>query len=154
MDDVKIDPEHILALLNRLNGTGSDDEWLAANELRTLGAALPRLLLDHYRASRGWKARSSCVYHAARFALESEDAIALGLEAIRDKSKVVRYRGALLLANSQRKEALSFLRAALTHLGDGPGANDLLAAIDAIESGNPNYFIDREHTGKIKLTIS
>lgn len=146
--------KYIESLLEHLDGTGSDDEWAAAKELRTLGTEFPRWLLRRYRVSRGWKARSSCVYHAARYASESEDAVTLGLEAIHDRLTVVRYRGAMLLAYSQRKDALPRLRAALASLGEGPGTADLTAAIDAIESGNHNYFVDRKHTGKVKMTIS
>lgn len=88
-----------------------------------------------------------------RYARKSEDALALGLEAIVDRSKIVRYRGAMLLAYSQRKDALPYLRAALVSLRDGPGADDLLAAIDAIENANHNYFVDREHSGKMKWEV-
>lgn len=138
-------------LLARLDGTGSDDEWAAVSKLRTIGAELPNWLLKRFRVSRGWKARTSCVFHAIRYARKSEDALALGLEAIVDRSKIVRYRGAMLLAYSQRKDALPYLRAALVR--DGPGADDLLAAIDAIENENHNYFVDREHSGKMKWEV-
>ena len=70
-----------------------------------------------------------------------------------DKAKGVRYRGAMLLAYSLRKDVLPQLRAALETLADGPGAGDLAAAIDAIENENHNYFVDRTHSGKIMLTI-
>jgi len=88
-----------------------------------------------------------------RYAKENADAVALGIEAIGDKAKGVRYRGAMLLAYSQRKDALPQLRAALETLAGGPGADDLAAAIDAIENENPNYFVDRTHSGNITLTI-
>jgi hypothetical protein len=80
--------------------------------------------------------------------------VTLGREAIRDKSKIVRYRGCMLLAYSQRKDVLSDLKGALQALGKGPGTDDPSAAIDAIESGNHHYFVDRTHSGKLKLSIS
>jgi hypothetical protein len=50
----------------------------------------------------------------------------------------------MLLAYSLRRDLLSELREQL---------NDLEAAIDAIETGNANYFVDRDHSGKMTLTI-
>jgi hypothetical protein len=144
----------IESLLQRLDGSGSDDEWAAAKELRTLGNAPPELLLRRYRVAREWKVRSSCVYHALRYARECEASVTLGREAIRDKSKVVRYRACMLLAYAQRKDSLPDLREAQMRLGNNPGADDVAAAIDAIESENQHYFVDRHHTGKMRLTIS
>ncbi len=147
-----MDEKTIASLLAKLDGSGSDAEWAAAKRLRDLGPKLPKWLLQKYRASKGWKARSSCVYHAARSARQSEEAVALGKEALRDRSKAVRYRAAELLAWAQRKDALPALRAALAEVPEGE-RDDLLAAVDAIESGNHNYFIDREHTGDMFLEI-
>jgi len=140
-------------LLTQLDGSGSDREWAAVKELRTLGSDFPRMLLTQFRSSRSWKTRSACVYHAIRYAKDNEEAIALGLAAIVDKAKGVRYRGAMLLAYSQRSDVLPQLQAALRALANGPGADDLAAAIDAIENRNHNYFADRTHSGKITLEI-
>src|SRR5512145_2286641 len=107
----------IESLLQRLDGSGSDDEWAAAKELRTFGNALPELLLRKYRAAREWRVRSSCVYHALRYARECEASVTLGREAIRDRSKVVRYRACMLLAYAQRKDSLPDLREAQMRLG-------------------------------------
>jgi hypothetical protein len=148
-----MDMKRVEELLAHLDGSGSDSEWAAAMELRALSTDFPRLLRHKFHSSQSWKARSSCVYHAMRYAKESEDALALGLAAIVDKAKGVRYRGAMLLAYSQRKDALSQLRVALETLAGGPGAEDLAAAIDAIENENPNYFVDRTHSGMITLSI-
>jgi hypothetical protein len=141
------------ALLDHLDGSGSDAEWIAVERLRERDD-LPHLLLERFRSSRAWKTRSSCVYHAVRYAPRSDDAIALGKEAIADRSKVVRYRGCMLLAYSQKREALLPLKEVLEKTQDAEGRADLLAAIDAIESGNHNFFVDREHSGKVTLTIS
>lgn len=110
---------------------------------------LSHWLLHHYRTSRNWKARRSCAYFAT-FDRASEDALTLGREAIRDRSKHVRYRACQLLAQIQRKDVLPDLRKELAALRDGPGADDVRAAIDAIESENRHYFLDREHTGKVR----
>lgn len=139
-------------LLSQLDGSGSDEEWSAAMRLRERDD-FPHLLLERFRSSRAWKARSSCVYHAVRYARRHPDALTIGKEALADKSKVVRYRACMLLAYSQRTDALPVLRQALKATNDAEGRADLLAAIDAIESGNHNFFVDREHTGKSTLEI-
>jgi hypothetical protein len=139
-------------LLSQLDGSGSDAEWSAVMKLRER-EDFPHLLLEKFRSSRAWKARSSCVYHAVRYARGDADALTIGKEALADKSKVVRYRACMLLAYSQRAEALPVLREALEATEDVEGRADLLAAIDAIESGNHNFFVDREHSGKATLEI-
>ncbi len=61
---------------------------------------------------------------------------------IADKSKVVCYRGCMLLAYSQKREVLPSLRHAL-EATDPERKADLSAAIDAIESENYNWLSDR-----------
>jgi hypothetical protein len=143
----------IPALLERLDGSGSKDEWEAVSALRALGSQTPALLLQRYRVARKWQARSSCVYHAMRYARESEDAVTLGREALRDRSGPVRYRACMLLAYSLRRDLLNELREQLIAAGPRSDRDDLRAAIDAIENGNANYFVDRDHSGKVTLTI-
>jgi len=149
----ELDQTEVETLLDRLDGTGSNTEWEAALQLRSLGSDLPRLLLQRFRSARSWKVRSSCVYHAVRYSLESRDAVILGLEAIRDRSKVVRYRGAMLLAYAQDPTTVAPIRTALAEMSGTQRTDDLLAAIDAIENKNHNYFVDRDHTGKLTLTV-
>lgn len=149
----EMEREHIEALLNLLDGTGSDAEWAAVLELRTLGSKLPQLLGEHFHRSRSWKVRSSCVYHAMRYAKESDTAVVIGLAAIKDKAQAVRYRGAMLLAYSQRKDVLAKLHEARAALQGKQGADDMMAAIDAIESENHNYFVDRTHSNNVTMTI-
>ncbi len=57
----------------------------------------------------------------------------------------------MLLAYSQR-EVLPDLRAALAG-APKETQEDILAAIDAIESHNHNFFVDRDHSGMVTLTI-
>jgi hypothetical protein len=148
MDATRVDE-----LLQELDGSGSRAESSAAAELRQLGLEFPRLLLEKFHSARGWRERASCVTYALKYARESEDAIALGREALRDKSRAVRYHGSMLLAYSLRKDVLPDLESALrTHSGR-PGEADVRAAIDAITSQNHNYFFDREHSGKMFLNI-
>jgi hypothetical protein len=88
-----------------------------------------------------------------RYARESDDAVALGRDALHDRSKVVRYRACMLLAYSLRRDALPELREVLQSLEGKAGHEDVEAAIDAITRQNHHYFIDRVHSGKVTLTI-
>lgn len=146
--------QRVESLLDCLDGSGSDTEWDAVNILRDgLGQALPILLLHRFLVAKKWGHRASLVYHAVRFAKQSQEAVDLGLIAVKDKSKVVRYRGCMLLACSLRKDIVPKL---CQLAGEAPEDTkaDILAAIDAIEHDNQNYFIDREHTGLTELKVS
>ena len=131
-------------------GRGTDSEYNAVNALKNLGLEFPKLLLAKYRNSKKWGERLSCVYHAAKFALASDDAYELGIEALKDKSKKVRYQACLLLAIAQRPEALGPLE---TLLSDDKSSEDAKAAIDAIKFKNHNYFADRDHSGMVTLNV-
>ncbi len=140
-------------LLENVDGSGSGREWAAIGELRKLGSGLVQHLQRRFDSARSWKTRSACVFHAMRYAQESEDAVSLGLLAIKDRSAQVRYRGAMLLAHAQRKDTLPALREALAGEDCDGARRDLAAAVDAVEAGNPDYFVDRTHSGKVKLTV-
>lgn len=149
----KLTEHDVEQLLDRLDGSGSDEEWSAALELRSrLGGSLPERLLSRYRQAKKWPTRSSYVYHAVRYAQDSDAAIELALLAVKDKAKVVRYRACMLLACSQRKELLPKLHDLLAQVAEDTKA-DLLAAIDAIEVQNHNYFVDRDRSGLTTLTV-
>lgn len=85
-----MDKKKINQLLAQLDGSGSDKEFDAVQELRKLGKRFPKILLEQYRISNKWSTRSSCVYHAFRYARNIEDAVQLGIEGLSDRSKVVR----------------------------------------------------------------
>ena len=133
-----------------LDGSGSDYEYDAVSRLKDSVADFPALLLDKYKRSRKWGERLSCVYHAMPYARENESAYELGVTALQDKSKVVRYRACMLLALSLRSEAVAYLSRLLDSDDTGEHAE---AAIDAIECGNQHYFIDREHSGMMFLNV-
>ena len=117
-------------LLDRIDGSGSDEEWKAVFELRSrLGENLPDRLLSRYRLAKQWSVRSSCVYHAVRYAKASDTAVELALLAIKDKAKVVRYRACMLLACSQRKGLLPRLQDLIANTPEDTKA-DVLAAIE------------------------
>lgn len=136
--------------LKQLDGRGSDNEFSAVKELSCLGMEFPKLLLEKYRRSNKWGERASCLYHASKYAVSSPHAFELGIEALGDKSKVVRYRACLLLAIAQKTEALK----ALEDLVANPeSSDDAKAAIDAIEQRNHHYFADRDHSGMVTLNV-
>jgi hypothetical protein len=141
----------IEAALAALDGRGSDAEFDAARRLAALGDRFPALLREKYKGSRNLGERASCVYHATKFAKVNAAAYQLGIEALHDKSKVVRYRACLLLAVAQRREAIPLLKALVT---SDSSREDALAAIDALEHGNQHFFVDREHSGKVTLNVS
>lgn len=137
--------------LTKLDGRGTDAEFDAVRRLAALGDRFPELLLEQYKRSSRLGQRASCVYHATKYAKANAAAYQLGLEALRDKSKVVRYRACLLLAVAQNREAIPSLKALATSTRS---REDALAAIDALEHRNQHYFVDREHSGKVTLNVS
>lgn len=140
-------------LLQYVDGSGSDQEWSALEELRVrLNNRLPEKLLALYRKSRKWQVRSACVYHSAKYATTSPSAVELALQALTDKSQVVRYRACLLLACTQDRALLPKLHDMRDRVAEMTKA-DLDAAIDAIGSQNRNYFVDREHSGLMTLNV-
>lgn len=123
-----------------------------------------------YESSRGWawiflrscsntirnRVRGGHALAAYFFAIhdarENEDAVQLGIAALNDRSRVVRHRACSLLAYSLRDDALPYLRQLLMH-HDPSTKEDARAAIDAIEHRNHNWFVDREHTGRLTWTV-
>ncbi|WP_147455596.1 hypothetical protein [Solilutibacter pythonis] len=141
-------------LLDRLDGSGFDDEYDAIKKLRALGEGLPALLLEKYRNSKKKGQRASCVYNSIRYARYSQVAVDLGIEALIDKSYPVRYRACMLLAYSLNLNSLSALRIVFDKTSHQQTKGDLLAAIDAIKNNNSNYFLDRDHSGNVILRVN
>jgi len=119
----------------------------AWQSLRGLGPAVAPYLLEAYPAARRWQARTALVFHAIGHARVSEQAFALGLKALQDKSYMVRYRACMVLAYSLRPDAIPALTALLQH-PDSRTREDADRALDAIRSRNHHYFIDRQHSGR------
>lgn len=142
----------ITNLIDKLDGSGSDEEFDAVHKLQKM-SEFPKLLLKKYHSSKDWRARSSCVYHAIKYARYNDDAFLIGIEALNDRSKFVIYRACMLLAYSLNENALKPLAAAIDRQTKREIVEDLEAAFDAITSGNHNFFIDREHSGKMFLTV-
>lgn len=148
-----ISDQEIDSLIHLLDGSGSDSEWGAAIQLRSkLGSDLPGRLLKNFDLQKKAAAKTSFLYHSIRYAKESDDAIQLGLKGLLEKSKEVRYRACMLLAYSQKREVVPELARLLDKIPVA-SRDDLLAAIDAISNQNPNFFVDRDHSGKITLNV-
>jgi hypothetical protein len=60
----------------------------------------------------------------------------------------------MLLAYSQRVGVIPELREILKQKGRGPEMDDVRAALDALEAKNPNYYVDRDHSGMVTMTIA
>ena len=56
----------------------------------------------------------------------------------------------MLLATAQKKEAIPFLEELLENK---ESQSDAMAAIDAIKNKNQNFFVDRDHSGKVTLNV-
>lgn len=146
--------DEIMTLMEKLDGSDSDEEAKAIDLLRKMGNEFPRFLLNKYRASKKWQARCSCVYNAIRYARDVEDAVQLGIEALSDRSKIVRYRACMLLGYALNESAIPFLEDLSHSSNDSETIDDANAAIDAIKHKNSNFFVDRDHTGDITLRVN
>jgi hypothetical protein len=143
----------VVSIIAKLDGSGSNEEWQAMDHLqRIVGEKLPDYFLLEYKKAKHWKKRCSLVFHSLKYAKRSDAAVELGLLALFDRSKAVRYRACMLLAFARDKSALTTLKEALIRL-PANSRGDILAAIDAIKSQNHHYFVDRTHSGKMKMNI-
>jgi len=140
-------------ILKNIDGSGSDQEYKAIIELKKMNENLPILLLKKYKEAKKWGERAACVYHSISYARDFPEALQLGIIALTDKSKVVVYRACMLLAYSLKREALFALQNTKENITNEDILKDINAAIDAIENQNSNFFVDRDHSGKISLKI-
>ncbi len=95
-------------------GRGADAEAAGA-ALRVYGDRVVQFIAAEYRRSHTWEARSALLYYAIPHARTSEEAFRLGLEALHDRSYMVRYRACMILAYSLREDALRALEAIRSH---------------------------------------
>lgn len=142
-----MDESRIHQLVARLDSANSADEAEAWSELKPLGEAVVPHLANFFPRARRWQQRVSLVFHAIRYARQSDAAVQLGLIALNDRSYMVRYRACGLLAYSLRADARPALQKLLTH-EDARTVEDARAAVDAVSHKNHHYFVDRTHTGR------
>ena len=147
-----MDETEIKLWIGKLEATSVYSEEKAWEQLKPLGPIVLPYFREYYHKIQKWQGRVSLVFHSIRYARSHEDAFQLGITALNDKAVVVRYRACMLLAYSLRKDALPHLEQLLKHSNQRT-VQDAKAAIDAILSQNHHYFIDRDHSGKVKWNI-
>ena len=144
--DLTLSEPEIRALVGVV-ASGSREGEAAWERLRSLRVGVVPYLAEAFSSGRRWQGRATLLFHAIPHARTSEAAFQLGLQALRDKSYMVRYRACMVLAYALRLEAVPALREAAEH-PDRRTVEDALAALDAIEHRNHHYFVDREHSGR------
>jgi hypothetical protein len=127
-----------------------EESWL---KLKPLGPALLPYFIEYYQTIGRWQGRVALVFYSMKWASDHDEAFQLGVMALKDRATLVRYRACMLLALSLKKAAIPYLKELLDHK-DTKTAEDALAAIDAIEHQNHNYFMDRHHSGRILIQES
>jgi HEAT repeat protein len=140
----------LVASMDTKDNAARENIWL---KLRDLGNQIAPFFEEFFPQAKKLEARRDMAFHCIRFARESESAYRIGLLAITDKSTIVRYRGCCILAYSLRRDALPALQSLLNHT-DSKTVEDARAAIDAIKSGNHHYFVDRDHSGKVRWQVN
>jgi HEAT repeat protein len=88
------------------------------------------------------------MYRLVSYSRTRPSVVALGIFALTDKSRIVRYHACAALAYSLQLSALIPLQELLSH-PDKETRQDAAAAIDAIQSKNHHYFADRNHSEKV-----
>lgn len=139
-------PYEIQSQVRALESTsvqGEEDAWQL---LKPLGVGVCPYLLAAYPKFKKWQGRVSLVFHSIRYARVSEEAFQLGVLALNDRASLVRYRACSLLAYSQRKDALPYLKPLQAH-EVAKTVKDAEAAVDAIRLRNHHLFVDRTHSG-------
>ena len=121
--------------------------------LRARGPAVVPALAHAYATAGRARDRAALLVAATFHARVSAPAVALGLEALGDRARVVRDRACGLLAYAGRSEALPALRALSAH-PDAATRGDAAAAVVAIESRNHHRFIDRAGEGRVTWLVN
>lgn len=147
-----MDEQKIRELIRQMDTSKPRDAEAAWSQIPDIGEDIVPYLVEFYPTARKWQGRVAAVYYSMKYAHMNEAAFQLGVAACSDKATLVRCRACELLACSLRNDALPVLKKLLTH-PDKRTTEDAAAAIDSIEHRNPNYFIDREHTGRIFLSV-
>ncbi len=146
-DDIEAD---VRALARARDAFAEDEAWAA---LRRYGDAVAPVLAAEYDHASGAEARAHLIHHSIPFARRRTESYRLGLRALDDMAKQVRYEACALLAYAQRPEAMPALEALLDH-EDLDTRDDAIAALVALETGNHHYFRDRDRTDAIFWVVN
>jgi hypothetical protein len=123
-----------------------DAAWTLAESME--GDLLP-LFAEAFPQISKSEGRASVLRYVGKFSRENHLVFRMGLEALQDRAYAVRYYACALLAFSLRKDAIPPLHS-LTKHADLRTAADAKAAIDAIKHRNHYYFMDRDHSGRVR----
>lgn len=106
--------ENITAELDFIDGSGSDSERKALERLKKkYGEDLVPLFFSRYKLTKKWNTRAAYLYYSTPYSKYNGHAVMLGEEALKDNSKIVRYRACKSLAWSLSKKSLRKLEEAL-----------------------------------------
>mgnify|MGYP001797055555 CR=1 FL=1 len=96
---------------------------------------------------RRYGGRMNILFRLVSYSRDRPTVVALALNALKDRSRIVRYHACAALAYALKSNSIPALEGLLTHPDDETRGH-AEAAIDAIRSGNHHFFADRKHTGK------
>jgi hypothetical protein len=113
--------------------------WIS---LAWIGAAAVPYFEEAYPVTARAEGRVRLVFFSLEYAAKSDAAFRLGVAATYDRGTMVRYRACMLLAYSQRKDAIPHLRRLLDH-ADLRTVEDARAAIKAIDRRQTGAFLGR-----------
>jgi HEAT repeat protein len=145
---IGMNDEQIRSLVRQLDTRDATAQDIIWTQLRPLGEKVVDYLAEFYPKAGTLEGRRALLFHSIKYARSSEVAFRLGVTALGDKASIVRYRACGLLAYSLRREALPHLQTLLSHK-DRKTVEDAQAAMDAIQSKNHHYFVDRNHSGRL-----
>lgn len=97
---------------------------------------------------RRYPGRMCILFRLIGYARQNPKVIDLALNALKDRSRIVRHHACAALAYAKSERVLPALRLLLEH-SDPETRQHAAAAIAAITSRNHHYFAERDHTGKV-----
>jgi hypothetical protein len=97
--------------------------------------------------------RNSILFWLIRFARKRPEVVELALGGLRDRAYLVRMQACAILAYSLRRDAIPRLKELLRHSNPETRA-DAAAAIDAIKNRKHHYWVDRDHSGKVRWEVN
>lgn len=133
--------DQTLNLIMRLDTNSSQEQENVWTEIKQLKIDIPYYFLLAYPKFKKWKGRLHLLFYCVKYSRINENAFKLGLEGLKDKATLVRYRAASVLAYSLRKEAIPYLEKNLDHK-DLETRKDCERAIKAIQQNNHHLFME------------
>ena len=147
MDDAQVD--ELLGQLDSTSWVEVEDAW---EQLQEAGVDRVAIARRGYPKVRKWQGRATLIRGLTPLARDRPDAVALAVDALEDRSYMVRWRACEVLAYSLDRAVLPYLAALLGH-GDDRTVEDARGALRAIESQNHHLFKDPDDTGAIRWMV-